>query len=190
MNNYSEKGFFIGKDIQVELKDLGTVDKAEFTKTLEGTWSFEWTLGGADTAKTYTLNQPLGDSGATIQTVEISPISVYAEYNFPIQKETITGENEDGTTSESTTFKEAPPLMGIKLKDGTVIKNMYMGGGMIGYQNNSSDDYVYAYATDRIIDPDQIANFLFVKDISDDVQGLTEDDYYEVAVGENQQGDR
>ena len=59
MNNYSEKGFFIGKDIQVELKDLGTVDKAEFTKTLEGTWSFEWTLGGADTAKTYTLNQPL-----------------------------------------------------------------------------------------------------------------------------------
>ena len=190
MNNYSEKGFFIGKDIQVELKDLGTVDKAEFTKTLEGTWSFEWTLGGADTAKTYTLNQPLGDSGATIQTVEISPISVYAEYNFPIQKETITGENEDGTTSESTTFKEAPPLMGIKLKDGTVIKNMYMGGGMIGYQNNSSDDYVYAYATDRIIDPDQIAYFLFVKDISDGVQGLTEDDYYEVAVGENQQGDR
>ena len=138
----------------------------------------------------YRKDQPLGDSGAIIQTVEISPISVYAEYNFPIQKETITGENEDGTTSESTTFKEAPPLMGIKLKDGTVIKNMYMGGGMIGYQNNSSDDYVYAYATDRIIDPDQIANFLFVKDISDDVQGLTEDDYYEVAVGENQQGDR
>ena len=52
--------------------------------------------------------------------------------------------------------------MGIKLKDGTVIKNMYMGGGMIGYQNNSSDDYVYAYATDRIIDPDQIAYFLFI----------------------------
>ena len=132
----------------------------------------------------------MGDSGATIQTVEVSPISVYAEYNFPIQKETITGENEDGTTSESTTFKEAPPLMGIKLKDGTVIKNMYMGGGMIGYQNNSSDDYVYAYATDRIIDPDQIAYFLFIKDISDGEQGLTEDDYYEVAVGEDQQGDR
>ena len=88
MNNYSEKGFFIGKDIQVELKDLGTVDKAEFTKTLEGTWSFEWTLGGADTAKTYTLNQPLGDSGATIQTVEISPISVYAEYNFRSEEHT------------------------------------------------------------------------------------------------------
>ena len=187
MNNYSEKGFFIGKDIQVELKDLGTVDKAEFTKTLEGTWSFEWTLGGADTAKTYTLNQPLGDSGATIQTVEISPISVYAEYNFPIQKETITGENEDGTTSESTTFKEAPPLMGIKLKDGTVIKNMYMGGGMIGYQNNSSDDYVYAYATDRIIDPDQIAYFLFINDDAPiGEQGMTEDNFYEVAVGENQ----
>lgn len=191
MNNYSEKGFFIGKDIQVELKDLGTVDKAEFTRTLEGTWSFEWTLGGADTAKTYTLNQPLGDSGATIQTVEISPISVYAEYNFPIQKETITGENEDGTTSESTTFKEAPPLMGIKLKDGTVIKNMYMGGGMIGYQNNSSDDYVYAYATDRIIDPDQIAYFLFINDDAPiGEQGMTEDNFYEVAVGENQQGDR
>jgi len=191
MNNYSEKGFFIGKDIQVELKDLGTVDKAEFTKTLEGTWSFEWTLGGADTAKTYTLNQPLGDSGATIQTVEISPISVYAEYNFPIQKETITGENEDGTTSESTTFKEAPPLMGIKLKDGTVIKNMYMGGGMIGYQNNSSDDYVYAYATDRIIDPDQIAYFLFINDDAPiGEQGMTEDNFYEVAVGENQQGNR
>lgn len=191
MNNYSEKGFFIGKDIQVELKDLGTVDKAEFTKTLEGAWNFEWTLGGADTAKTYTLNQPLGDSGATIQTVEISPISVYAEYNFPIQKETITGENEDGTTSESTTFKEAPPLMGIKLKDGTVIKNMYMGGGMIGYQNNSSDDYVYAYATDRIIDPDQIAYFLFINDDAPiGEQGMTEDNFYEVAVGENQQGDR
>ena len=190
MNNYSEKGFFIGKDIQVELKDLGTVDKAEFTKTLEGTWSFEWTLGGADTAKTYTLNQPLGDSGATIQTVEISPISVYAEYNFPLQKETITTENEDGTTSESTTFKEAPALMGIKLKDGTVIKNMYMGGGVIGYQNNSSDDYVYAYATDRIIDPDQIAYFLFLNDTPVGDQGLTEDNFYEVAVGENQQGDR
>ena len=94
------------------------------------------------------LNQHWETAVQTIQTVEISPISVYAEYNFPLQKETITTENEDGTTSESTTFKEAPAMMGIKLKDGTVIKNMYMGGGVIGYQNNSSDDYVYAYATD------------------------------------------
>ena len=62
---------------------------------------------------------------------------------------------------------------------------------MIGYQNNSSDDYVYAYATDRIIDPDQIAYFLFINDDAPiGEQGMTEDNFYEVAVGENQQGDR
>lgn len=67
----------------------------------------------------------------------------------------------------------------------------WMGGGMIGYQNNSSDDYVYAYATDRIIDPDQIAYFLFINDDAPiGEQGMTEDNFYEVAVGENQQGDR
>ena len=74
-----EKGFFLNKPVHVELTNLGTVARAEYSPVLEGSWTFDWNLQGSGEAKEYDLNVPLGDSGAAVTHAEISPISLTAE---------------------------------------------------------------------------------------------------------------
>ena len=50
---------------------------------LDGTWVLDWTLGGTDTAKVYEMNESLGDTGATVKEIEISPVSCHITYEFP-----------------------------------------------------------------------------------------------------------
>ena len=91
--------------------------------------------------KEYTLNEPLGDTGATVIKAEISPISMHVEYNFPYQTYTETGFDQDGNPIESEQFVEAPPLAGVKLKDGTLYQYL-CGGGAEGYRSDDHNTYI------------------------------------------------
>ena len=48
-----EKGFFMGKNLHVEFKNLGTVAKADYTPDIDGTWALDMTLGGAAVSYTH-----------------------------------------------------------------------------------------------------------------------------------------
>lgn len=93
--NATEYGGLAGKNIHVEFTDIGTVYKAEYMPDLEASWSFDFTLKGSDKVRTLTLSDPLGDTGATVIYAEISPISLYVRYDFPLREETIEGVNEN-----------------------------------------------------------------------------------------------
>ena len=177
------KGAFFDQPIHVELKNLGIYGgKAEdVIVEEEGDWSFDWTLQGNDEVKKYELNAPLGDSGATVIQAELSPISVFVSYDFPKQKETETGTDENGEEFIHTTFKDAPVFTGVRLKDGTVYTGI-SGAGINGYTAEDSDIYESLTALERVIDVDQVESLLFVKSYPDSRQPLTEENLYFVSV--------
>lgn len=173
-----EKGFFVEKPIHVEFNNLGTVEKAEYFPVLDGTWELDWTLGGADTSKTYEMNEMLGDTGAMVKEIEISPVSFHITYEFPrteIKKEVTF---EDGRTETFINYEEAPWAAGVKLKDGTLLNMLYGGPGTKGFVDETTNTYVVAYAFDRVIDVDEVESVLFVKDAIDIEEIPTEENYY------------
>lgn len=158
--NY-ERGL-IGSSVHVTFQGLGTAYKAEYFADLEATWEFDIDLKGSDEVRKATLSEPLGDSGATVVYAEISPISLHVEYDFPLRKEPVEAVNENGETIMTSDFVEAPDLMGVRLKDGTLLLHL-MNGGSMGYEPGNEDIYVVSYATDRVIDPAQVDALLFKK---------------------------
>lgn len=133
---------FIGKPIHIEVKNLGTVSKAAYTPDIDATWTFDFTLEASKQVRTVELSQPLGDSGATVTKAEISPISFYVEYHFPLQKVSIDNAmDSDGNAIQTTTFAEAPRITGVRLKDGTQLTGITQGGSE-GYNTDDTDTYV------------------------------------------------
>ncbi|MDE6055688.1 MAG: DUF4179 domain-containing protein [Lachnospiraceae bacterium] len=161
MTNQKDNSF-IGKPIHIEFQNLGTVSKAVYTPDINATWTFDFTLEASEQVRTIELSQPLGDSGAIVTKAEISPISFYVEYNFPLQKVGIDGVDEAGNAIQSTTFAEAPRLTGVRLKDGTQLTGITQGGSE-GYNPDDTNTYILYCAIDHIIDPAEVDALLFVK---------------------------
>lgn len=180
-----EKGF-VGSSMHVTFDNLGTVYKAEFTPDIEAKWEFDMELKGSDEVRKVTLSAPLGDSGATVTYAEISPISIYVNYDFPLQREKVEAQGENGETITSTTFVEAPNIEGVRLKDGTLVTGI-MDCGTIGYADSSETVYTASYAFSRVIDTKEIDALLFVKtipEVGEDGRYVpwTEEDFYIVPI--------
>lgn len=178
---YEEKGYFLGKDVHVEFENLGTAGKAEYLSDneVQGKWSFDWNLQGTDSICEYMLEESLGDTGAVVTRVEISPLTIYVEYQFPYQTRTEQGFDANGNPVTTTDFVEAPPLAGVRLKDGTVYPYL-CSGGIEGYLGGTSGGvYEAINVNDRIITPDQVAYLLFQKNVGGQ---YSTDEFYEVPV--------
>lgn len=153
---------FIGKPIHIEFQNLGTVSKAAYTPDIDATWTFDFTLEASEQIRTVELSQALGDTRATVTKAEISPISFYIEYDFPLQEVAIDGVDQDGNAIQSTTFAEAPRLTGVCLKDGTRLTGI-MQPGSTGYAADDTDTYISYCGTDHIINPAEVDALLFIR---------------------------
>ncbi len=162
----------IGQPLHIEFRNLGIVSKAAYTPDIEAAWTFDFTLEASEQVRSIELSQPVGDSGATITKVEISPISLYAEFDFPMQTVPIEGIDQNGNTIQSTTFAEVPGLVGVRLKDGTRLTGI-MQGGSDGYDGDDQDTYIVSRGIDRIIDPAEVDALLFMKEGAE-----TNEEYY------------
>ena len=195
LSGKGEKGWLIGKDVHVALTDLGVYSEkaGDVIDKVEGTWEFDWTFEGDDTSYVAEVDEALGDTGAVIKEVEVSPISLRAVYEWPRQEVTETAyatstEEVDGelveTTEpiEHTSYVDPPRLTGVKLKDGTLLKYVYMGPGSEGYVDNESDQYEIRFAIDRILDVNEVQSLLFGKEILEGEEELTEEDFYVVDI--------
>lgn len=180
---HDEKGYFLGKDVHVEFENLGIVEKAEYLRDneVQGKWSFDWNLQGTDSMYEYTLEEPLGDTGAVVMRAEISPITIHVEYQFPYQTRTTQAIDENGNPVTLHKRVIPPPFVGVRLKDGTVYPHL-LGGGMEGYlQGNSSGIFEIINVNERIITPDQVECLLFLKN-ADEYLTVGYEEYYEVPV--------
>ena len=157
-----EKGFFTGKQLHIELENLGTVAKAQYFPDIEGCWKLDMTLGGADTAKYIETNEKLGDTETIVTGVELSPVSMRITYDFPKTEPRMEEFEDENGEIQTIAWPAQPPFaFGIRLKDGTVMKYISAGSESTGYTSEEGQEYVVSFPLDRVIDPDQVEAVLF-----------------------------
>lgn len=177
------KGSLMDKQIDVVFSSLGVVtEKAGVAEdVVDGKWAFSWKLTGSDEIYTAKVSEKLGDSGASVTGAEVSPISVKAVYDFPAKKVKEHAVNETtGEEYETEMLAEPPLLVGVKLKDGTLVMNT--GGGMMGYTDGGKNVYEECFAMGRLLDVDEVESLLFVRKPLEEERELTEDDLYVVKI--------
>lgn len=153
LNNEEDAADAISDTILACWEKLGTAEKADFTNAIDAAWSFDWVLDGSSEKKEYDLNAPVGDTGVTVKHVEISPISLNVTYDFPKKIY-----NKMDNSSGMLFFPD-----GVRLKDGTELKGIYLGPGTEGYI--SQNEYFIAFPVDRILDTDEIDALLVRKGV-------------------------
>ena len=177
-----EKGFFTGKQLHVELENLGTVAKAQYFPDIEGNWILDMTLGGADTAKYIETNEKLGDTETIVTGVELSPVSMRVTYDFPKTEPRMEEFEDENGEIQTIAWPAQPPFaFGIRLKDGTVMKYISAGSESTGYTSEEGQEYVVSFPLDRVIDPDQVEAVLFSEYDEENGKQLT----YEVPLKAN-----
>ena len=177
-----EKGFFTGKQLHVELENLGTVAKAQYFPDIEGCWKLDMTLGGADTAKYIETNEKLGDTETIVTGVELSPVSMRITYDFPKTEPRMEEFEDENGEIQTIAWPAQPPFaFGIRLKDGTVMKYISAGSESTGYTSEEGQEYVVSFPLDRVIDPDQVETVLFSEYDEENGKQLT----YEVPLKAN-----
>ncbi len=171
------EGAFIDAPIHVEFKNLGTLKKAEYFPDLTGTWVLDFTLQGSDQIRRFTMNEALGDTGCYVIEAEISPISLQAKYRMPVETEEIEAVDENGNPITSTVYKEPPAFMGVRLKDGTLLPCL-RNGGSEGFEDLDAGIYKVTFATDHVLNADEVDALLFMKPALTGEGPLTEENFY------------
>lgn len=178
----NEENGLAGKKIQVILENLGTVNKqAEFVSGVEGTWRLDWELAGTEKEEGLSVNQKIGNTDTVIKSIEITPLSLTIYYDMPRKKITKQSYGDGGVTTWET-YEEPWFLYGFRMKDGTV-RQMVFQSQEQGYDDETTEAYTVKYATDQIVEADQIGSLLYVKP-GGNVQEPGEEDLVEVKLSE------
>ncbi len=133
----------LGKTVKVDFKNLGTLNKAEFTDGVEGDWNFEISLPGVSSAKEFDVNKAIDGTSFTLTKLEISPVSLNATYTTDNAPEA----NQDDLG--------VPCVKGVVLKDGSRLPYL-TDGGSIGYTDDSKTEAYNIFGYDRVIDVDNV----------------------------------
>ena len=151
----AEPGWFFGKQLSIHLKDLNMfIGKEEgHTKVLEGEWDLCWTVHGTEETTVFEVNEKLGNTGATVTNVIITPITMETHYDFPKT------EVKEGNLSE---YKDPPVLRGVILKDGTVYVPVTFRE-LERYAPGSDSEYIVTGQASYILDPNEIESLLYVE---------------------------
>ena len=159
----------IGKTLEVFLQDIGTAEKAEFYPEIKGAWALKWTVRGSDEIRTVYSEQSLGDSGAVLTEANISPISLRAVCR-------LSDEMSDALKNAIDDDEVIPRLLGVRMKDGTLYPYLYKGPGAGGSPGENL--YETRFAVDRILEPQDIEAFLFLKSYPEGEETLSADNLY------------
>jgi hypothetical protein len=133
----------LGKTVHVAFTNLGTVYKADYENTLNGNWSFDIELPSVSAAKTMQIHQELAGTAYTLDTIELSPVSI--ELNYSVNGEVMVSEDENGV----------PNFCGVVLKDGTRIPFL-ANGGSTGYTDDTMAEAYEWSGFDRVLSIDQV----------------------------------
>lgn len=139
----------IGKNISVEIKDLGTCpqDLADpndnGTTEVEGCWEFSWQLQGTDDTHHYDFDTEIANTGIKLVSADITPVSIKAAYYYP-------GGSFDSAIGA--------PNVTIRMKDGTEI--IPSGPGNEGPQFSQANVYALRTSFGKIIDPGEVEALL------------------------------
>ena len=142
---------FVGKQIHARMTGLGVASNASgrLKEEAEGEWVFDWTMKGTARHRTLTgLSLPLGETGAVLNSVELSPLYV----RMTLQAPRTAASEEEGNG--------VPWFLGIRLANGTVCDEL-AGRGYADWAEETGEDYHQMWTLHRIIEPDQVTGLRF-----------------------------
>ena len=150
-----------------------------------GPWTLTWVIDGSDAQRSWTLNEPLGDTGITLSAVTLSPLSAHIQYDCPeahyFEVDTV---DPDGSHGTDVCIAEPPVLHQIVMKDGTIYSDV-LGAGTAGPdvldESELEDGFTYAVdmSLNHVIDPDEVAALVFRETAMGDDPG-SEAEFYTV----------
>lgn len=141
---------FAGKEIRVVIDSLGTGNKAQYQAVVEGPWELIWTPSSNGELLTVQPDAALGDTGIKLISAEISPISAKVTMQLP--------ELWEGyETLEEFDLQ----LVGVRLKDGTTLTNIFGPPTQVGYADIDSLILEMDYSSHQILQPDQVDALIF-----------------------------
>ena len=140
----------LGQKLHVEFNELGIyTGKCEFTPSVKGEWSFDLELPKVSNAQVLTVNKQVPGTDCTIDTIEITPISIIVYYKL------------DGKLEQYKDCNGIPVFKGIGLKDGTDYKYIENGGSSY-YTDDSMEKAACSACFQRIIDVSEVRS-LFIR---------------------------
>ena len=162
---------FEGKEIRLVLESLGTGDKGQYQALVEGPWELVWTPSSNSELLTVQPDADLGDTGIKLISAEISPISAKVMLQLP--------ELWEGyETLEEFDWQ----LVGVRLKDGTTLTNIFGPPTQVGYPDIDNLILEMDYSSHQILQPEQVDGLIFASN-SPWARTLTESDLIVVPIG-------
>ena len=141
---------FAGKQIRVVIDSLGTGDKGQYQAIVEGPWELIWMPSSNQERITVQTDRPIGDTGIRLLSTEIAPVSARVTLRL--------AELWEGyKTLESFDWQ----LVGVRLKDGTEMVNIFGPANYVGYADPENLILELHYPSQRIIHPEQVEALLF-----------------------------
>lgn len=138
-----QKDSLLGKTICCKLKDLGTLYKTSFALAKEGNWNFEIKLPDVSTASNITVGKNIEGTPFTMDTIELSPISIRINYSV------------NGKIEIKEDTNQVPLFKGVVLKDGKKLPFLGDAGGS-GYDDDAMKKAYSLRSFVQVIDPDQV----------------------------------
>lgn len=193
---FSSGGEQFGKEIEVHFSALGTETRPSL---LPGDWTLKWTLTGTTETIVTKPKAPIGDTGITLLEAEVTPISVFAAFKLDNTDGHINNNAETFDPGREEAFRTVESLFaGIRMKDGTIHTGLTIN---MGFSTMPSDEgirllypeyaseileengvlIIYCQSTNRILEPDQVDAYVFLKSLPGDGE-QTEEDFYIVPI--------
>ena len=141
---------FAGKEIRVVIDSLGTGDKAQYHALVEGPWELIWTPSSNGELLTAQPDAALGDTGIKLISAEISPISAK-----------VTMQLSELWEGYETLEVFDLQLVGVRLKDGTTLTNIFGPPTQVGYADIDNLILEMDYSSHQILEPDQVDALIF-----------------------------
>lgn len=172
LSNHLEPGFFSGREIEISVSELGRGDLHGYAPIIQDSWELNWKLQASQEICTARPEIRLGAIGATLETVELSPVSLRLLWKTD-------GKWEGVETME----RFQPYAAGIRLKDGSEQLLTFSHSAYEGYTDDESFLYEQRIMTANILKPEVVDALLF-SDKWPWAQELTAADLYAVELGQ------
>lgn len=141
-----------GKEICITIESLGLTSGkgGQYQALVEGPWELKWTPNSNSEVLAVNVSVPIGDTGLQLLSAEIGSVS--AKVSLKLDKPW------DGyQTLEFYDWQ----LAGVRLKDGTVLTNIFSAPTQEGYADIDNLVFEMHYSSNRILLPSQIDALVF-----------------------------
>lgn len=145
----------LNSEIVVKFTSVGIFEGLDHKSLVDGDWTLKWTLTGTDKKLSVTPNAAIGDSGFTLDSLELSPISA----NIIVTGDPYAHPQRSDEKLD-TPAPRCPVLAGFRMKDGSFIERDLNAVGTSGMNPMDADTFEL-FESYQIIEPENVVGLAF-----------------------------